>query len=216
MTSKREIWKAISFKGGKPSIKYAVSNHGRFGVMDKNGKVEVRTFKPQSGLYRYNYKVNGASKALFIYKEVAKAFIKKPSPKYTMIIRKDHNYLNDHANNLVWATPDQHRLHVTYSPVAIAARKKKAIVVSSTAKVFNEKTAREVKKLIWDPKRKLTYKQIAEKYSVSEMQIYRIKKGELWFHVKVENEPETKRYKQNLQNIAFQEKQAKKVKAAKR
>jgi hypothetical protein len=216
MTNKRETWKPVSFKGGKPSMKYVVSNHGRFGVMDKNGKVEVRTFKPQSGLYRYNYKINGASKALFIYKEVAKAFIKKPSPKYTMIIRKDHNYLNDHADNLVWATPEQHRLHVTYSPSAVAARKKKAIIVSSTARIFTEKTAREVKKLIWDPKRKLTYKQIAEKYGVSEMQIYRIKKGELWFHVKVENEPESKRYKQNLQNIAFHEKQAKKLKAAKK
>jgi hypothetical protein len=215
MSSKKEVWKLISFQGKKPSISYAVSNQGRFGVMDEKGHVEVRTFKPQSGGYRYNYKVDGASKALFVYKEVAKAFLKKPSPKHTLVIRKDHNYLNDKVDNLKWVTPKEHKEHVTFSPNSVLARKKRAITKSYTAKVFNEKSIKEVKKLIWDPKRKLTFKQIAEKFGVSEMQIYRIKTGELWFHVKVDNEPENKKYKENLQNISFQEKKAEKENAAK-
>jgi hypothetical protein len=206
----KEVWKRVQFHGKKPSVGYAVSNHGRFGVMDKNGKVEVRTFKPQKSGYRYNYKINGASKALFVYKEVAKAFVKKPSPRHSLVIRKDHDYRNDKAGNLQWVTPAEHRKHVTLSPNAIQARKKRAITFSATAKVFNEKTAREAKKMIWDPKRKLTYKQIAEKFGVSEMQIYRLKSGELWFHVRVENEPLHKKYKANLQNIAWQEKHSKK------
>lgn len=208
MSSKKEVWKLINFQGKKPSVAYAVSNHGRFGVKHSDGKVEVRTFKPQAGGYRYNYKINGQSKSLFVYKEVAKAFLKKNSPKHSLVIRKDHNYLNDAADNLKWVTPSEHKKHVTFSPNSVKARQKKAILVSSTAKVFDEKTAKEVKKLIWDPKRKLTFKQIAAKYRVSEMQVYRIKSGELWFHVRVENEPVHKKYKQNLQNIAYQEKQA--------
>jgi hypothetical protein len=215
MSSKKEVWKLISFQGKKPGIPYAVSNHGRFGVMDSKGHVEVRTFKPQAGGYRYNFKIDGKSKALFVYKEVAKAFLKKTSPKQTLILRKDHNYLNDNVNNLKWATPDEHKAHVTFSPKSIEARTKRAITKSYTAKVFNEKTIREVKKLIWDPKRKLTFKQIAEKFGVSEMQIYRIKTGELWFHVHVPNEPVFKKYKENLQNISFQEKKSEKENAAK-
>jgi DNA-binding Xre family transcriptional regulator len=35
-----------------------------------------------------------------------------------------------------------------------------------------------------DPKRKLTFKQLAEKYGVSEMTLYRIKSGENWGKVK--------------------------------
>lgn len=207
MGNQKEIWKPVSFKGKKPGVKYAVSNQGRFGVItDKKGTVEVRTFQPQDGGYRYNYKVDGKSKGLFIYKEVAKAFVNKPSPKHSMVIRKDHNYLNDKPSNLKWVTPQEHTQHVKMSPNSINSRKRRAITVSATAKVFNEKKVLEVKKLIWDPKRKLTYKQIAAKYKVSEMQIYRIKSGELWYHVKVNNEPENKRYKQNVQNIAFQEK----------
>ncbi|MBA3662718.1 MAG: hypothetical protein H0W61_00730 [Bacteroidetes bacterium] len=217
MGNKKETWKLVSFKGKKPSVAYAVSNLGRFGVMlDKKGNVEVRTFKPQNGGYRYNYKVNGKSKALFVHKEVANAFVKKPSPKHSMVIRKDHNYLNDSADNLKWVTIAEHKKHVTFSPNSVKSRKKKAITVSSTAKVFNEKTAIEVKKLIWDPKRKLTFKQIAAKYKVSEMQIYRIKSGELWYHVKVNNEPENKKYKINLQNIALLEKKQQALKKVKK
>jgi len=215
MSNKKEVWKLISFQGKKPSIPYAVSNLGRFGVMDKKGQVEVRTFQPQAGGFRYNYKINGKSKAIFVYKEVARAFLKKPSPKQTFVIRKDHNYLNDSVDNLKWVTPEEHRAHVTVSPHAILSRKKRAITKSHTAKVFDEKSIREVKKLIWDPKRKLTFKQIAKKYGVSEMQIYRIKSGELWFHIHVPNEPVSKKYKTNLQNIEFQEKKSEKEKAAK-
>ncbi|MCW3076438.1 MAG: hypothetical protein JWO32_1047 [Bacteroidetes bacterium] len=211
MGNQKEIWKPVSFKGKKPGVKYAVSSQGRFGVItDKKGSVEVRTFQPQDGGYRYNYKLNGKSKGLFIYKEVAKAFVKKSSPKQTMVIRKDHDYLNDKPSNLKWVTPQEHREHVTFSPNSIQSRKRRAITISSTAKVFDEKKVLEVKKLIWDPKRKLTFKQIAAKFKVSEMQIYRIKSGELWYHVKVNNEPENKKYKQNIQNIAFQEKQKEK------
>lgn len=201
--SKKEVWKPVIFRGEKPSVKYAVSNHGRFGVMLANGKIEVRKFKAQRGCYRYNYKINGSSRGLFVYKEVAKAFVPKPSPKHSMVIRIDHDYLNDRADNLRWVTPEQHRAHVVMSPNAITARKLKAIVKSPTARIFTEKSVKEVKKLIWSPKRRLTFKQIAEKYGVSEMQIYRIKNGELWYHVRVENEPEHARYKQNLKNLAL-------------
>ncbi len=211
MSSKKEVWKLIPFTGKKPSVSYAVSSHGRFGVKHSNGKVEVRTFKPQDGGYRYNYKINGKSKALFVYREVAKAFVKKSSPKHTFIIRKDHNYLNNKPSNLKWATADEHKHHVTFSPNSVESRKKRAITKSYTAKVFNEKTILEVKKLIWDPKRKLTFKQIAEKFKVSEMQIYRIKTGELWYHVHVPNEPVRKKYKENLSNIAFHEKKAERL-----
>jgi hypothetical protein len=210
MSSKKEIWKAIDFKSKKPSVRYAVSSHGRFGVMDDKGRVEIRSFKPQENGHRYNYKINGKSHSFFVHKEVARAFVKKPSHKHSFIIRKDHNYNNASAENLQWVTPDEHRAHVSNSPVAIRSRKKRAIVESPTAKVFDEKTAREVKRLIWDPKRKLTYKQIAKKYGVSEMQIYRMKSGEIWYHIRVENEPLHKRYKENSENIQWQEKQGKK------
>jgi hypothetical protein len=214
MSNKKETWKSVTIEGKKPKVPYVISNHGRFGVLI-DGKVQVRTFKPTSGNYRYNTRQNGKNKAIFLYKEVARAFLKRPSSKHIFIIHKDHNYLNDHVDNLKWATHEEHRAHTSMSPRSIQARQKKAITKSSHSKVLDERKVTALKKMIWDPKRKLSFKQLAKKFGVSEMQIYRIKKGEFWYHVRVENEPLHAKYSKNLSNIAFQEKKAQKEKSRK-
>jgi|SRR5436190_15300275 len=210
MGSKKESWKPITIDGKKPTVPYMISNRGRFGVLI-DGKVEVRSFKPTAGNYRYNTRQNGKNKAIFLYKEVAKAFLKKPSNKYRFIIHKDHNYLNDDVNNLRWATHEEHRAHTAQSPRSVLAREKKAITSSSHSKVLDEKKVTLLKRMIWDPKRKLSYKQLAAKFGVSEMQIYRIKTGEFWYHIRVPHEPLHPKYKRNLSNIAYQEKQKKAI-----
>lgn len=205
MSNKKEIWKAISIEGKKPTVPYMISNHGRFGVL-VDGKIEVRRFKATGGNYRYNIRQHGKNKAIFLYKEVAKGFLKKPTPKYQFVIHKDHNYLNDHVDNLKWATRQQHRAHTAQSPRSVMARERNVITRSTHAKVLTEKRVMALKRKIWDPKRKVSFKTLAEEFGVSEMQIYRIKSGEFWYHLKVENEPVHAKYKQNLSNIAFHEK----------
>src|ERR1700704_4772838 len=123
MSSKKEIWKAITIDGRKPTVPYMISNRGRFGVK-VNGKVEVRKFKPTAGNYRYNTRQNGKNKAIFLSKEVASAFLKRPSSKHKFIIHKDHDYLNDHVSNLKWATHEEHRAHTARSPRSLLAREK--------------------------------------------------------------------------------------------
>ena len=211
MDYKKEIWKTFTIDGKKPTVPYVVSNHGRFGVLlDKSGKVEVRTFKPTAGTYRFNTRQNGKNKAIFIAREVAKAFLKKPSSKYIFVIHKDHDYLNNRVTNLIWSTRHEHRAHTAQSPKSVLARRKKVITTSSHARVLSEKSVTALKKMIWNPKRKLSYKQLAENFGVSEMQIYRIKTGQFWYHIKVDHEPLHKKYKQNLSNIAYQGEKEKK------
>lgn len=202
MSSKKESWKAINKATTATKVQYMVSNHGRFGVKTETGKVQVRNLKPIEGTYRYNARINGKSKALFLTKEVANAFVKKTSNKHVRVIHKDHNFLNNHVDNLKWVTITQHREHTLNNPKVIAKRKKRAIIKSVHAQVLNEKTVIALKKAIWDPKRKISFKKLAEKFGVSEMQIYRIKSGEFWYHLKVENEPIHPKYKQNLVNIS--------------
>lgn len=212
MSSKKEIWKPILIDGRKPTVPYMISNLGRFGVqMAGSGKVEVRKFKPSGGYYRYNTRQNGRNKAIFLFKEVAKAFLRKPSSKHKFIVHKDHNYLNDRVENLRWATASEHRSHTAQSPKSVKARQNRAIQKSSHSKILNEKSVLTLKNMIWDPKRKLSLKQIAQKFGVSEMQIYRIKKGEFWYHVKAENEPLSENYKLNLKNLEKREKKGSSV-----
>ena len=49
---------------------------------------------------------------------------------------------------------------------------------------LNADQVKTIKTIIFDPKRKLTYKQLAKKYKVSEMTLYRIRSGENWGRVK--------------------------------
>jgi hypothetical protein len=207
MSSKKEIWKPILIDGRKPTVAYMISNFGRFGVQkDAGNRVEVRRFKPSGGYYRYNTRQKGSNKAIFLFKEVAKAFLKKPSSSHKFIIHKDHNYLNDKVENLMWATASEHRAHTAQSPNSKKARETRIIRKSSHSKLLNEKSALALKTMIWDPKRKVSLKQIAEKFGVSEMQIYRIKKGEFWYHIRAEHEPLNANYKHNLRNLEKYEK----------
>lgn len=182
-----------------------ISNHGRFGVK-KDKEIEVRKLKPAGGSYRYNIRHKGKNIAIFLHREVAKAFLKKPSAKQTLVIHKDHDYLNNHADNLKWASVAKHHFHTSKSPRATSARKNRAITASTRAKVISEKEVIALKKMMWDPKRKLSFSQLAKKFGVSEMQIYRIKKGEFWYHIRVANEPEHETYKMNQRNILFHQK----------
>ena len=43
---------------------------------------------------------------------------------------------------------------------------------------------KSIKKILRLRNRKITYKQLAEQYNVSEMTVYRIKSGENWGHIK--------------------------------
>lgn len=202
MSSKKESWKPINKATTVNKVQYMISSHGRFGVRTEAGKVAVRNLKPIDGTYRYNARINGKSKALFITKEVAIAFVKKTSNKHVRVIHNDHNFLNNHIDNLKWVTISQHRKHTLNSPKVVAKRKRRAIIKSVHAQVLNEKKVIALKKMMWDPRRKISFKKLAEKFGVSEMQIYRIKSGEFWYHLKVENEPIHPKYKQNLANIS--------------
>ena len=84
--------------------------------------------------------------------------------------------------NLKWATLETVSSHQQNSPEKIAYKKRQA-----NKTVGLKLTATQVKTIkdsIKNPKRKLTYKQMAEKYGVSEMTLYRIKSGENWGRIK--------------------------------
>jgi hypothetical protein len=206
----KEKWKLIRFSGKQPLRTYLISNLGSFGSIGEDGRIRLIKLKPDRKGSRYNLRIKGVQQTVFLHKEVAKAFVKRKSAARSMIIRLDHNYMNDRADNLKWVTPKEHRSHVKNSPNTRRSIIQKAFYSSPTAKVFNERSVVKIKNMIWDPKRKLSYRQIAEIFGVSEMQIYRLKNGVLWFHVRVPHEPLHKRYLQNLKNIKRQEQKIKK------
>jgi hypothetical protein len=176
-----EVWKPMQFPGWKDlRKKYAVSSHGRIGSYTENiledGKLlngSLTTGYRSLNLHRPNSKGT-----IYIHREVARHFLKKTSPKQKFVIHINHNKLDNRASNLRWANQAEVASHQQKSPAKIAY---KAIQASRTVGLkLNANQVKSIKKTLGDPKRKLTYRQLAEKYKVSEMTLYRIRSGENW------------------------------------
>ncbi len=211
----KEIWKQIASLKGKTTRNYAVSNQGRLASYDKDLKDKL-LLKPHlnGGFPLISVNSKGKSKALFVHNAVAETFLKKRNAKCDHVIHLDHNKANNEADNLKWVTQQEQIEHNKKSPLVREAIARK-VHSGATAKKLNEKKVLQLKKELWDPKRKLTFKKLAEKYGIAEMNLYRIKSGEMWFHVHVEGEPVFKKYKEQLKNIELRNKKEAKATAEK-
>ncbi len=182
--NKGENWQQLKFKGWKQlRKKYAISSHGRVvsykDDIHSDGKLLGGSLT--SGYKTLNLHINDVNGTIYFHREVAKAFNPKNSPKEKFVIHLNHDKTDNHTKNLKWATQDEVSSHQQNSPNKIAY---KQIQSSRTQGLkLNAKQVKAIKEIIKSPRRKLTYKQIAEKYNVSEMTIYRIKSGENWANV---------------------------------
>ncbi len=180
-----EIWKQMQFSGYKNlKKKYAISNHGRAASYNTSVAEDGKLLNGSvtSGYRTLNLHVENGNGTIYFHREVAKLFCAKKSPKAKFVIHLNHKKTDNTYKNLKWATPDEVSTHQQKSPLKIAYKKRQA---SKT--VGLKLTATQVKTIkdsINNPKRKLTYKQMAAKYGVSEMTLYRIKSGENWSKVK--------------------------------
>ncbi len=180
-----EVWKQMQFSGYKNlRKKYAVSNHGRAAsyTTDIATDGKILSGSITSGYKTLNLHIENGSGTIYIHREVAKLFCSKKSPKHKFVVHINHKKQDNSSKNLKWATKEEVSAHQQKSPEKMAYKKRQAMRTSglklSTTQVKAIKTA------INNPKRKLTYKQLAEKYGVSEMTLYRIKSGENWANVK--------------------------------
>jgi hypothetical protein len=125
--------------------------------------------------------------ALLFHRMVAVSFCKKPSAAHTLVIHKNFKKQDNTAENIAWATKEIVADHHKKSPAVKAYRKKMQDAVPDIKKGIKLSIAdvKQIKKILQSEKRKLTYKQLADKFGVSEMAITRIKRGENWSHVSV-------------------------------
>ena len=180
-----ESWKQIQFPGHKQlRKKYAVSNHGRAASFEKHIEKDGKLLNGSvtSGYRTLNLHLSDSNGTIYIHREVAKLFSKKASPKYKFVIHINHKKKDNHHKNLKWATLDEVSSHQQFSPEKIAYKKRQAN--RTVGLKLNATQVKTIKDLINNPKRKLTYKQLAAKYKVSEMTLYRIKSGENWGRIK--------------------------------
>ena len=176
-----EIWKPLKFEGWQSMRnKYAVSSHGRAASYKEDiladGKLLAGSLT--SGYRTLNLHLNGNNGTLYLHREVAKLFNKKTSSKQKYVIHLNHIKTDNRAKNLKWASQAEVNDHQQKSPPKLEYKK-----VQSNRKKglkLNAAQVKAIKTLLANPRRKLTHQQIAEKYNVSPMTVYRIKSGENW------------------------------------
>ena len=180
-----EVWKQMQFTGYRNlRKKYAVSNVGRAAsyTSDITEDGKILTGSVTSGYRTLNLHVEDGNGTIYIHREVAKLFCPKKSPKYKYVVHNNHKKQDNTAKNLRWATQEEVSDHQQKSPEKIAYKKKQASRTSGLK--LTAAQVKSIKDTINNPKRKLTYRQMADKYQVSEMTLYRIKSGENWSRVK--------------------------------
>ncbi len=179
-----EVWKPMQFRGSKTlRNRYALSTAGRIASYRENILEDGKLLNGSltTGYRTLNLHRPGNQGTLYIHREIAKIFLKRPSPKHKFVIHKNHNKLDNSVKNLKWATLEEMIEHQQGSPAKIAYKKKQA-----NREVGLKLTAtqvRRIKEALNNKNRRITIKQLASKYDVSEMTMYRIKSGENWARV---------------------------------
>lgn len=171
-----EVWKLIPFADKK----YEVSNYGRVKsyCYDKlNGKI----LKPglTKGFHTVTFKTNDKKKTFLVHKLVAIVFIKKDNDEQTIAIHIDWNKRNNYYKNLKWVTKADAYARIMPRLQEINKIKNKGIIRNSKLK------PEDVKVLKTMLEKGIKQNVIAKLFSISEMQVTRIKRGENWSKIKV-------------------------------
>jgi hypothetical protein len=179
-----ETWKPFTFPGHKLLLKhYALSSAGRIASYKQDIFKDGKLIKGSrtTGYNSMNLHRNGYGGTLYVHREIAKLFLKRPSSKHIYVIHKNHNKPDNAVKNLKWATKNEMIAHQQKSPVKIAYHERQANLTKGLKLTASQ--VRAIKAQLSNTNRKLTIKQIADKYGVSEMTIYRIKSGVNWGRV---------------------------------
>jgi hypothetical protein len=187
-----EQFKEIIFEH-KLKLRYAVSNKGR--IISFRDNINLgRELKGSitDGYRMFKYKIFNkgkiSNKHFFISKLVAENFIPKTSIEQTYVLHLDYKRDNDDVSNLKWATRAEMLEHSKKSPnVKEAFENLIKHNIKSDGRKLTVTKVMLIKKILAKPNQPTRLKMIAKQFGVSEMQISRIKSGENWGHIKVQN-----------------------------
>ena len=178
----KEQWKEIKLGIKFERTHYAVSNLGR--IASFKGTLEDKKILKGTRVNGYaalKLKIKDKDVQCYVHKLVAQHFHKKPGKKQTFVIHLDYSKLNNKVSNLRWASREELDKHQQKSPIVKAYQAKRRL----KGHKLTAGKVKEIKQKIFSEKRQLRLKDIASKFGISEMQLYRIKSGKNWGHVKV-------------------------------
>lgn len=188
-----EEYREVKLKGDMRN-NYAISNFGNLvsftSNIEEDGRLLKGSYVNGYRILRYSYRDEKGEKRYsqnLIYHLVAEKFLPPPTEDQTYLLHVNHVKDHDHVDNLKWGTKDEFRDHFMNSPLYEEGKKKSR---ETRQKMDGTKLTTtdviRIKKMIANPNRKTRLKMIAKQFGISEMQLYRIKSGENWGHLKID------------------------------
>ena len=190
----QERWASIVFDGVENPPRYDVSTYGRLRshqsvVVANRGyttsSTEGRLIKGSviQGYRSLNIRSGGKTLNRYVHKLVAECFIERGRLDQTFVIHTDYDKQNNVHTNLQWATKDEMIQHNRNNPSLLnrpaAQRTRNYKLTESKVKI--------IKKLLRNDKNRL--KMIARQFGITHTQLNRIRSGENWKHVTIDDEP---------------------------
>jgi len=178
-----EKWVTISFEGVENPPRYDVSNYGRLksyqsdpqnGTLIKGSVIQ--------GYRSLNIRTKGKTINRYVHKLVAEFFVLRPSADKSYVIHLDHDKKNNYFHNLKWVTKEEMIEHNRHNP----ALKNREMPRRTRNYKLTESKVRMIKKLLKNDKNRL--KMIAKQFGITHTQLNRIRSGENWKHVTLEEE----------------------------
>ncbi len=180
-----EVWKPLVFSGWRHlRNRYAVSSNGRIASYKQYVLADCKLLSGSltTGYRTLNLHRPNNKGTLYIHREMAKIFLKKPSQNHKYVIHRNHKKLDNNIKNLRWATLEQMIDHQQDSPAKIAYKEKQANRTEGLK--LTAAQVKKIKSILNSKNRNITIKKLAQNYGVSEMTMYRIKSGENWARIK--------------------------------
>jgi hypothetical protein len=176
-----EKWRIIPFGEVENPPRYEVSNYGRLRSFQNDPEGEFIKGSVIQGYKSLNIRLPGNKTAnRYVHKLVAEFFLSRPSAEHRFVIHLDYDKLNNHWENLQWVTRDGMNDHNRENP----ALKEKAAPRRTKNYKLTESKVIMIKKMLKNEKNRL--KMIAKQFGITHTQLNRIRSGENWGHVKVE------------------------------
>lgn len=179
-----EVWKSLKGVVENGDF-YEVSNYGNVRSIDRMVTNARGTYLQSSvvlkqtkrrGYLEVGLNKNATGKIYGVHRLVALAFIPNPNNK-PQVNHIDGNKINNHADNLEWATRSENVQHAYDNGLASGPKGEK----NGSAKL-TERQVKIIKQLLRG--NKLTHGEIGELVGVKHNRISAINRGESWTHVR--------------------------------
>jgi hypothetical protein len=178
MDPKLEKWQEIEFNVDLPHAKYEISNYGQVKSYStrETGKIikgsNVNGY--QAIMIRFDKRI---TQSYYVHRLVAETYIPKDSDDQVYVTHIDYDKSNNHISNLRWVSERQLADHNNKNPRVMKKR--------ITGYKLTESDVRVIKKMLKNEKTR--YSQIARQFGITHTQLNRIRKGQNWGHVTIDD-----------------------------